>query len=174
MRREVRADLVGGAGGHAVEHQRDDGAALAGGAQQRPGHGVGVAGRGGDEQPQVRGGQQLRGERPVAVDHRVDVRCVEVGQAGGQVVGGDECSEPGSVLGLDVRASPGSSWFSANHGESAGLQTRTGARVVGRSTPAGLTGARTRLLTSVDLPARWSRRPHTSSGASRRRRRGSR
>ena len=83
-------------------------------------------------------------------------------------------SESGSVLGLDVRVSPGSRWCPANQGESAGLQTRTGARVVGRSTPAGLTGARTRLLTSVDLPAPVEPPTTTSSGASSRRRRGSR
>src|SRR5258706_16338908 len=55
---------------------------------------------------------------------------------------------------------------------SAGWQTSTGARVVGRSTPAGLTGARTRLLISVDFPAPVEPPTTASSGASRRPRRG--
>ena len=61
-RRRCAGDLVGGLRRHPVEHQRDHGAAQPGGAQQLPRHGVGVAGRGRDEQPQVGRGQQLRGE----------------------------------------------------------------------------------------------------------------
>ena len=59
-------------------------------------------------------------------------------------------------------------------GRSSGWQTRTGARVVGRRTPAGLTAAPTRLLTSVDLPAPVEPPTTISSGASMLRRRGSR
>ena len=68
----------------------------------------------------------------------------------------------------------GSSCASVNQPASSGWQTSTGARVVGRSTPLGLTGARTRLLTSVDLPAPVEPPTTTSSGASSRARRGSR
>ena len=82
------------------------------------------------------------------------------------------------VSGLDgrlvVRMSPGNRWLSVNQVASYGWHTRTGARVVGRSTPAGLTGARTKLFTSVDLPAPVDPPTTTSSGASSRRSRGSR
>jgi hypothetical protein len=54
------------------------------------------------------------------------------------------------------------------------LLTSTAERVVGRSTPVALTGARTRLLTSVDLPAPVEPPTTTSSGASSRARRGRR
>jgi hypothetical protein len=73
-----------------------------------------------------------------------------------------------------VRSRPGSSCAEVNQGMSSGWQTSTGARVVGRSTPAGLTGARTMLLTRVDLPAPVEPPTTTSSGASRRRSRGRR
>jgi hypothetical protein len=60
-----------------VADHRERGAAALGGVQQVPRHGVGVPGRGGDEDPQVGGGEQLRGQLPVAGDDRVDVRRVE-------------------------------------------------------------------------------------------------
>ena len=66
-----------------------------------------------------------------------------------------------------ARASVPSNRSLRNHGVSAGWQTSTGARVVGRSTPAALTGARTRLLTSVDLPPPVGPPTTTSNGASR-------
>ncbi len=52
-----------------------------------------------------------------------------------------------------VRASPGRIRSSSNQRTSSGWQASTGRRVVGRSTPAGLTTAPIRLFTSVDLPA---------------------
>jgi hypothetical protein len=72
------------------------------------------------------------------------------------------------------RTSPDSSDRSLNQAPSRGWQTSTGPRVVGRSTPAALTGARTRLLTRVDLPAPVDPPTTASRGASIRRRRGTR
>ena len=63
---------------------------------------------------------------------------------------------------------------SSNQRTSPGWQTSTGARVVGRSTPAALTCAPTRQLTSVDLPAPVEPPTTISSGASIWRSRGSR
>ena len=76
-RGEVRADLGDGIRRDAVEHDRDGGAAVGGGAQQVPGHGIRVARRGGDEEPQVGGGEQLGGDGAVGGDDRVDVGGVE-------------------------------------------------------------------------------------------------
>ena len=59
---EVRADLGHRLRRHPVEHHRQRGAALLGGVQQVPRHRVGVPGRGGDEDPQVGGGEQLGGQ----------------------------------------------------------------------------------------------------------------
>ena len=75
------AIVVAGARRHPVEHQRDRRAARPRGAQELPRHRVGVAGRGGDEQPQVGGGEQLLGEGPVGLHHRVDVGRVEQREA---------------------------------------------------------------------------------------------
>src|SRR5437763_4519286 len=92
-------------------------------------------------------------------------------------------SAPGAASSPVVRTRWGSRYRSAsvpvsggprNQRVSPGALTTTGARVVGRSTPAGLTGARTRLLTSVDLPAPVDPPTTTSSGASSRASRGSR
>jgi hypothetical protein len=63
---------------------------------------------------------------------------------------------------------------SSNQRTSAGLHTSTGARVVGRSTPAALTWAATSEFTSVDLPAPVEPPTTMSSGASIWRSRGSR
>ena len=79
-----------GVGGGAVEHDRDRGRALGGLAQVVPRHLVGVPGGRGDEQPQVGGGEQLGGQRAVALLDRVDVGGVEDGQPGGHGVGGDQ------------------------------------------------------------------------------------
>src|SRR5690606_39115586 len=68
---------------------------------------------------------------------------------------------------LDWRVSPGSRRSPRNHGVSDGWQTSTGSRVVGRSTPERLTGAWTKLLTSVDFPAPVEPLTTTSSGAAR-------
>ena len=75
-----------GVGRHAVEHEAERGAAVARGVQELPGHGVGVAGGGGHEQPRVGGGQELTGQVAVGLDHRVDVGGVEQRQAGRQRV----------------------------------------------------------------------------------------
>ncbi|WP_373688908.1 hypothetical protein [Verrucosispora sioxanthis] len=93
---------------------------------------------------------------------------------GGSAGAVTRCRVRGSSPGWLVRVSPGSSSPRRNQAESAGLQTSTGDRVVGRSTPAALTRACTRLLTRVDLPAPVDPPTTTSSGASRRARRGSR
>jgi hypothetical protein len=55
---------------------------------------------------------------------------------------------------------------SSNQRTSPGLHTSTGARVVGRSTPAALTCAPTSEFTSVDLPAPVEPPTTISSGAS--------
>ena len=73
-----------------------------------------------------------------------------------------------------VRDSSGRMRSPVNQSTSAGLQTSTGPRVVGRSQPERLTAAPTRVLTRVDLPAPVDPPTTASRGASRRRSRGSR
>jgi len=109
---QVRGDLVGRRSGYPVQHEGDRGAALAGGPQHLPGHGIGVAGGGGDEQPEVSGRQQLFGQYPVGLHHGVDVRRVEQGepraerryryhpQHGAAGVGTVGATEPGQQVGL--------------------------------------------------------------------------
>ncbi len=88
---------------------------------------------------------------------------------------GTSCSDRSpDVDGPADRARPGSTRPSANHRSSPGAQSSTGARVVGRSTPAGLTSAPTSVFTSVDLPAPVDPPTTASSGASSRPSRGSR
>ncbi len=65
--------LAPGVRRHAVEHERDRRPAVAGGVQQVPRHGVGVAGGGRDEEPAVGGGEQLVGECAVLREDGVDV-----------------------------------------------------------------------------------------------------
>jgi hypothetical protein len=77
---KMRRDVVLGARRYPVEQHRQRGAALLGGLQDVPRHGVGVAGGGGDEQPQVGCGEQLRREPPVRGHDGVDVRGVEEGE----------------------------------------------------------------------------------------------
>ena len=84
---QVRGHRLDGVGRRPVEDDRDRGGALGGLAQVVPRHLVGVAGRRGDEQPQVGGREQLRGERPVALLDRVDVGGVEDRQPGRDGVG---------------------------------------------------------------------------------------
>ena len=79
--REVAAHLGDRIRWGAVEDDRDRGAAVGGLLQEAPGHLVGVAGGGGDEQPQVRGGEQLRRQAAVALLDRVDVGGVQQRQA---------------------------------------------------------------------------------------------
>ena len=81
---QVRGHLGHRGRRHAVEHHRHHRVAGGRRAQIVPGHGVGVTGGGGDEEPQVGGGQQLGRQRPVLGDHRVDVGGVQDGQAGRQ------------------------------------------------------------------------------------------
>ena len=158
-----------------------DGAAFGGLAQQVPGHGVGVAGGGGDEQPQVGGGEQLGGQLPVGPDDRVDVGGVQQRQPGGQRGRGDQphgdapgrprrpaCRRRTGGAG-QARAGSGSP---ANQPASAGWWTSTGERVVGRSTPLRRDLCPTRELTSVDLPAPVEPPTTASSGASSAARRG--
>ena len=64
-------------------------------------------------------------------------------------------------------------WSEANHSVSAVLCTRTGCRVVGRSTPGVVTGVPTSLFTSVDLPLPVEPPTTASNGASASRSRGS-
>ena len=59
--------------GHAVEHYGDCDGACGGLVEQFPGHGVGVAVGGGDEEPQVCGGEQLLGEGAVFLGDGVDI-----------------------------------------------------------------------------------------------------
>jgi hypothetical protein len=94
---------------------------------------------------------------------------------GGTAGCGIRCSEaPPSGLGPEDRANPGSTRPSANQRSSPGAHSSTGERVVGRSTPAAVTGAPTRVFTSVDLPAPVDPPTTASSGASSRPSRGSR
>ena len=62
--------------GHAVEHHGDSDGACGCFVEQFPGYGVGVAVGGGDEEPQVGGGEQLLGEGAVFLRDGVDIGCV--------------------------------------------------------------------------------------------------
>ena len=63
--------------GHAVEHHGDGDGACGCFVEQFPGHGVGVAVGGGDEEPQVCGGEQFLGEGAVFLGDGVDIGCVD-------------------------------------------------------------------------------------------------
>ena len=73
-----------------------------------------------------------------------------------------------------ARVSDGSTRSELNQRTSSGWCTSTGQRVVGRSTPDGLTSAPTSELTTVDLPAPVEPPTTTSTGAPGSRSRGSR
>ena len=167
MLRRCAATSGDGLGRDAVEHERQRGAAVARRLQQLPRHGVGVAGGGRDEQPRVGRGEQLPRERAVGLHHRVDVGRVEQGEARRQRLASARAaaSRPPEAIRV-VRLMPGRIRSSSNQCTSSGWQTSTGARVVGRRTPAGLTSSPTRLLTSVDLPAPVEPPTTISSGAS--------
>ena len=62
--------------GHAVEHHGNGDGACGCFVEQLPGHGIGVAVGGGDEEPQVSGGKQLLGEGAVFLRDGVDIGCV--------------------------------------------------------------------------------------------------
>ena len=79
---QVGGDRVDGLRRGAVEHDRHRGRLRsAAWREEVPRHLVGVAGGRGDEEPQVGGGEQLGGQRPVALLDRVDVGGVEDRQA---------------------------------------------------------------------------------------------
>ena len=63
--------------GHAVEHHGNGDGACGRFVEQFPGHGVGVAVGGGDEEPQVCGGEQFLGEDAVFLGDGVDIGCVD-------------------------------------------------------------------------------------------------
>ena len=75
-------------------------------------------------------------------------------------------SASGSLVLRETRSSSGSRRSWPNHCASAGLCTRTGDRVVGRSTPGWVTRVPTSELTSVDLPAPVEPPTTVSRGAS--------
>ena len=74
---QVRRDRLDGVDGSAIEDDGHRGGPLGGLAQEVPRHLVGVAGRGGHEEPHVGGGEQLGGQGAVALLDRVDVGGVE-------------------------------------------------------------------------------------------------
>lgn len=92
-----------------VQDERHLGAAPRSGREQVPRDGVGVAGRGGDEQPQVRRAEELRGEVAVRLLHGVDVRGVQQGEALRQAAARHEPQRAGGPGGrrLGVRLDPG-------------------------------------------------------------------
>ena len=79
-----------GTGVHPVEHEREVRPAARGVGQQLPRHGVGVPRGGGDEQPDVRGPQQLGGQDAVALLDGVHVGCVQQGEAHRDRLGRDQ------------------------------------------------------------------------------------
>lgn len=174
--------------GHAVEDGDEGRVVLLGAAQQVPGHGVGVAGGGGDHDPDVGGADELGGEYAVVGDEGVDVGRVEEGEPAGQVAGGLDAQDvlavvgggeaPRSVssghCGTHTRVRSGRTRAPENQRWSSGWQTSTGVRVVGRSTPASLTFRPTRELTRVDFPAPVDPPITASKGASGSRSRGTR
>ena len=170
----VARHLALGVSGNAVEHDGHRRPAVSRRAQELPRDGVGVAEGGSYEQPAVGGREQLVRERAVLREHRVDVGRVEEREAGRKRRVGDELKGAGRRRGAGLRASCGRIRSSWNQRRSSGWQTRTGARVVGRSTPAGLTSEPTRLFTSVDFPAPVEPPTTMSTGASIWRRRGRR
>lgn len=74
----------------AGQHDPDGGAVLLGALEHLPDLRVGVAGGGGDAQPQVGGGHQLGRELVVVLEDRVEVGAVEQRQAGRQRLAGDD------------------------------------------------------------------------------------
>ena len=100
---QVAPDLDDAVAGGAVEHHRDRGAAFGRLAQVVPGDLVGVAGGGRDEEPEVRGREELGRELPVALVDRVDVRGVEDRQSLGHLGAGAQ-PEPVGRVARDVGA----------------------------------------------------------------------
>ena len=153
-------DVVLGARRHPVEQHGEGGAAVCGGLQDVPGHRVGVAGGGGDEQPEVGGGEQLgrrAGGCAVTTESMSGAsRKASPGSSDGEVT---SWSVRWSVPAPLVRVSSGSTRVSENQRRSSGWQTSTGERVVGRSTPDGLTCCPDQAVHQRSTcPPRWSRR----------------
>src|SRR5690606_1973606 len=96
---QVAGDGLGGLGRHAVEDEGEGGAAFAGGAQEAPRHLVGVAGGGGDEEPEVGGGEELGGQFAVGGHDGVDVGRVQQRQAGAERAGGHDPQVAGAGAG---------------------------------------------------------------------------
>ena len=164
---QVPAHLGDGAGRGPVEHDRHGGAALGGLLEEAPRHLVGVARGRGDEQPEVGGREQLRGQAAVALHDGVDVGRVEQREPLRHRGGRHQLQRAG-VGGRARWCARGRAGSAAGRTSSAssGWWTRTGERVVGRSTPGSLTRAPTSELTSVDLPAPVDPPTTVSSGAS--------
>ena len=172
---QVVGDLGDGVGRDAVEHDRERGAALARALEQLPRHRVRVARGGRDEEPGVRGGEQLRAERAVLGDDGVDVRGVEQSQPRGQTLGRRE-HELGRAA-----CTAGRPREPRQH--ALVLEPADVARVAGEQRAAASSGAGRRprsasspttVFTSVDLPAPVEPPTTISSGASICRSRGSR
>ena len=77
------------------------------GPQVLPGDGVGVARRRGDEDPQVRPGQERGGQVPVVLDHGVNIWCVHDRQSLGQPLTGPQLELSGRVVRGRARRSIG-------------------------------------------------------------------
>ena len=136
-------------------------------AQELPGHVVGVALGGGDEQAQVGRLEQLLGGAAVLGLDRVDVGRVDQGDPGEGAVVDDQLEAVG--------VGQGGQHLAAHEGvDLAGASTTTGRMVVGRTTPLGLTAAPASPLSSDDFPAPVDPSRMQTSGASRSRTRGSR
>ena len=149
----MRRHLAGRVSRNAVEHDRECGPALAGRAQELPGNGIRVAGGGRDEEPAVRGGEQLVRERPVLRQHRVDVRRVEQREPRWQRRRGDELERSRRTRPAGDPRQAGQDAIALERSHVIRVTGEHGRPVVGRGTPAGLTMLPTRLLTSVDFPA---------------------
>ena len=83
---------------HSVEHSHEGDVELLGGAQHVPGDGVGVAGGGGDHDPDVGGADEFGGQDTVVGDQGVDVGRVEEGEAGREGLGGLDAQYACGVL----------------------------------------------------------------------------
>lgn len=103
-----------------VEDGDEGGLVLLGGAQQVPGHGVGVPRGGGDHDPDVGGADEFGGEGAVLDDEGVDVGGVEDGEAAGQGGDGLDPHLAGGVAGA-VAACGGASVAGAGPGGGEGF-----------------------------------------------------
>ena len=172
---QVGGDLVGGLRRHPVEHHGDRGPA--GRAVRSSSHGTASAYRAAvvtkSQRSAAASSWPARARLASTTESMSGAsRKARPGWSAGAVT---SCRVPGSSLGLGwcgsgrAAARPGGTRRSRP-----GCRPAPGTRVVGRSTPAALTRAWTRLLTRVDLPAPVEPPTTTSSGASSRASRGSR